>query len=99
MSPLSDAFGFCGPSVGPTPPGPASMALAARLRSVESRNVTFLSEAFPVFWSEAKGANVRDADGNVYLDLTGWSVSPPWLPGRVPAACWPRADRRPWRSL
>ncbi len=71
MSPLSDAFGFCGPSVGPTPPGPASMALAARLRSVESRNVTFLSEAFPVFWSEAKGANVRDADGNVYLDLTG----------------------------
>jgi 4-aminobutyrate aminotransferase-like enzyme len=38
---------------------------------VESRNVTELSEEWPVFWEEARGANVRDADGNVYLDLTG----------------------------
>jgi len=38
---------------------------------VESRNVTFLSEDFPVFWEEARGANVRDVDGNVYLDFTG----------------------------
>ena len=35
-------------------------ALAERLRSVESRNVTYLSEHFPVFWEEARGANVRD---------------------------------------
>jgi 4-aminobutyrate aminotransferase-like enzyme len=33
--------------------------------------VTWLGERFPVFWEEARGANVRDADGNVYLDLTG----------------------------
>jgi 4-aminobutyrate aminotransferase/(S)-3-amino-2-methylpropionate transaminase len=52
------------------PPGPASRALAARLRAVESRNVTWLGDRFPVFWREARGANVRDADGNVYLDLT-----------------------------
>jgi 4-aminobutyrate aminotransferase/(S)-3-amino-2-methylpropionate transaminase len=53
------------------PPGPASRALARRLRAVESRNVTHLSDDWPVFWSEARGANVRDADGNVFLDLTG----------------------------
>jgi 4-aminobutyrate aminotransferase/(S)-3-amino-2-methylpropionate transaminase len=41
------------------------------LRSVESRNVTYLSDDFPVFWEEAKGANVRDVDGNVYVDFTG----------------------------
>lgn len=53
------------------PPGPASRALARRLRAVESRNVTHLSDSWPVFWEEARGANVVDADGNVYLDLTG----------------------------
>jgi len=37
---------------------------------VESRNVTFLGEGFPVFWEEAFGCNVRDVDGNQYLDLT-----------------------------
>lgn len=71
MSPMSDAFGSCGPSLGPEIPGPASRALAVRLRAVESRNVTYLGDNFPVFWSEARGANVRDADGNVYIDLTG----------------------------
>ncbi len=34
-------------------PGPRSMALAERLRGVESRNVTHLSPDFPVFWEEA----------------------------------------------
>jgi 4-aminobutyrate aminotransferase-like enzyme len=37
---------------------------------VESRNVTYVGERFPVFWEEARGANVRDADGNEYLDLS-----------------------------
>ena len=53
------------------PPGPRSRALAERLRLVESRNVTYLSDDFPVFWEEARGANVRDVDGNVYVDFTG----------------------------
>jgi len=52
-------------------PGPRSMAFAERLRGVESRNVTYLSPHFPVFWEEAAGVNVRDVDGNVYLDFTG----------------------------
>lgn len=53
------------------PPGPASRALAERLRQVESRNVTYLADGGPIFWEEAVGSNVRDADGNVYIDLTG----------------------------
>ncbi|HEV2148829.1 MAG TPA: aspartate aminotransferase family protein [Longimicrobiaceae bacterium] len=52
------------------PPGPRSRALAAELRRYESPNVTYLAEDFPVFWEEARGANVRDVDGNVYVDLT-----------------------------
>lgn len=52
------------------PPGPASRALAERLSAVESRNVTYISDNWPVFWEEALGSNVRDADGNVYIDLT-----------------------------
>ena len=66
MSPLGSLL----PAIRVEPPGPRSRQLAARLRRVESRNVTFLTEASPVFWEAARGANVRDADGNVYLDLT-----------------------------
>jgi len=51
-------------------PGPRSRALARQLRRVESRNVTFTSERWPIFWQRARGANVWDADGNRYLDLT-----------------------------
>jgi 4-aminobutyrate aminotransferase-like enzyme len=58
------------PEIVTLPPGPRSRDLAARLRTVESRNVTWLGEHFPVFWREARGVNVRDADDNVYLDLT-----------------------------
>ncbi len=51
-------------------PGPRSLALAARLRQHESRNVTFLAEDWPIFWHRAEGTNVWDADGNRFLDLT-----------------------------
>jgi 4-aminobutyrate aminotransferase-like enzyme len=57
-------------------PGPKSLALAERLRRNECRNVTFLSPEFPVFWERAQGANVWDADGNRFLDLTsGFGVA------------------------
>lgn len=51
-------------------PGPKSRALARRLQRVESRNITYLSPRFPVFWESASGATVRDADGNSFLDLS-----------------------------
>ncbi|MFW5947849.1 MAG: aminotransferase class III-fold pyridoxal phosphate-dependent enzyme, partial [Gemmatimonadota bacterium] len=57
-------------------PGPRSRALTARLGKVESPNITAVDAAGPVFWVEAAGANVRDADGNVYVDLTaGFGVA------------------------
>lgn len=71
MTSTSSGLGPLLPRIETPPPGPRSRALADRLRSVESRNVTWLADDFPVFWEEARGANVRDADGNVYLDLTG----------------------------
>jgi 4-aminobutyrate aminotransferase-like enzyme len=51
-------------------PGPESLRLAAELRRYESRNVTFTSADFPIFWERAAGANVWDVDGNRFLDLT-----------------------------
>ncbi|HEX2486676.1 MAG TPA: aminotransferase class III-fold pyridoxal phosphate-dependent enzyme [Myxococcota bacterium] len=52
-------------------PGPRSRALAARLRAVESRNVTCLVPEPPIFWERAAGANVWDVVGNRYVDLGG----------------------------
>ena len=51
-------------------PGPRSLEAAARLRRVESRNVTYLDAEFPVFWARAEGVNVWDVDGNRFLDWT-----------------------------
>jgi 4-aminobutyrate aminotransferase-like enzyme len=57
-------------------PGPASRALGARLARVESRNITRIAADSPVFWSAARGAAVRDADGNDYVDLSaGFGVA------------------------
>jgi len=67
-------FGERLPDLVTPPPGPASRDLMRRLAAVETRNVTWQDPdgeaAWPVAWTEARGANVRDADGNVYLDLT-----------------------------
>ena len=51
-------------------PGPRSLEAAARLRRVESRNVTYMDAEFPVFWARAEGVNVWDVDGNRFLDWT-----------------------------
>jgi 4-aminobutyrate aminotransferase-like enzyme len=68
---VAGAFGSALPQMKGVPPGPESLDLARRLKEVESRNVTHLTPTFPVFWEAARGSNVRDVDGNVYLDLTG----------------------------
>jgi acetylornithine/succinyldiaminopimelate/putrescine aminotransferase len=51
-------------------PGPKSRSLARQLRRYESRNITFVSDHWPIFWQRASGANVWDVDGNRYIDLT-----------------------------
>ncbi len=57
-------------------PGPRSARLAVRLGQVESRNISPGRQRPPIFWAAACGANVRDADGNVYIDLTaGFGVA------------------------
>lgn len=68
---MDDALtGTALPRIAVPPPGPESLRLAGELARYESPNVTYLAEDFPVFWESARGANVRDVDGNVYVDLT-----------------------------
>ncbi len=50
-------------------PGPASIALAARLGAVEGQNVTCLHPVAPIFLERAQGANLWDVDGNRFVDL------------------------------
>ena len=65
-----DGFGALLPDISVQPPADASRAMAKRLRAVESRNITYIDDGWPIFWQEARGANVRDVDGNVYIDLS-----------------------------
>jgi 4-aminobutyrate aminotransferase/(S)-3-amino-2-methylpropionate transaminase len=68
--PETEQLGRMMPAIRVPPPGPASRRLAGELARYESPNVTYLAADFPVFWEAASGANVRDVDGNVYVDLT-----------------------------
>ncbi len=51
-------------------PGRKSRSIAKRLREVESPNITFISNDFPIFWNKAKNCLVEDVDGNFFLDLS-----------------------------
>lgn len=51
-------------------PGPRSRACAEKLRRFEAREVTWLTDDFPVFWQRSEGVNVWDVDGNRFLDFT-----------------------------
>jgi 4-aminobutyrate aminotransferase-like enzyme len=77
LAPMSDTgFGRSLPQLQTEVPGPRSRQLAARLRRVESRNLAPGPAAPPIFWAAARGANVRDVDDNVYIDLTaGFGVA------------------------
>jgi 4-aminobutyrate aminotransferase/(S)-3-amino-2-methylpropionate transaminase len=61
-------------------PGPRSTALAEQLSRVECPALTARrarraeksgAAHDPISWQAARGANVRDVDGNVFVDLTG----------------------------
>ncbi len=66
------------PQVRTRPPGPASRRLSRALARYESPGVSTIgsSRFVPIVWQRARGANVLDADGNVYVDLTaGFGVA------------------------
>jgi 4-aminobutyrate aminotransferase-like enzyme len=69
-----------------TPPGPRSHELSRRfsrrIAEVEAPGINTLPSvssgvgAVSLFWDEAEGAQVRDVDGNLYIDLTsGFGVA------------------------
>ncbi len=59
------------PSLSVEPPGPNSRRLAAELAKFESPGISTISTGdIPIFWERASGANVVDADGNLYIDMT-----------------------------
>lgn len=62
--------------VTPTP-GPRSRALSDRLAKAEAPGINTLYRGEPsILWQEARGANVLDVDGNLYIDLTaGFGVA------------------------
>ncbi len=63
---VSDDFELLAGSI----PGERTAALTPSLRERESRNVTYLTSEFPVFWESASRATIVDVDGNRYVDLT-----------------------------
>jgi 4-aminobutyrate aminotransferase/(S)-3-amino-2-methylpropionate transaminase len=73
-------FGSELPSLRTAVPGPRSSALAEELARTECPALTLRrarraeqtgASHDPVVWHAASGANVRDVDGNIYVDLTG----------------------------
>jgi len=65
------AFGERLPKMAVEPPGPKSVAYSRRLAEHEFPSCSVVGPGrSTVFWERAVGANVEDADGNVYVDLT-----------------------------
>lgn len=60
------------PSIKTSIPGPKSQELSKRLRNVECPNITFVASDYPVFVEKSYLANVWDADGNRFVDLTSF---------------------------
>jgi len=76
------SFGDQLPRIVVPPPGPRSRELSADLRELEAPGINTLALLADttlkpsILWEEARGANVRDVDGNVYIDLTaGFGVA------------------------
>lgn len=65
-------FGSLLPNIVAPPPGPNSRRLARSLARRESPGVSTIHLGqTPIVYTSAKGANVQDADGNIYVDMTG----------------------------
>ena len=71
------AFGDQLPKVDTPPPGPRARQLCRDLANHEAPGINTLgSGSATLVWQEARGSNVVDVDGNLYLDLTaGFGVA------------------------
>ena len=76
------SLGSLPPEILVPPPGPRSRELSRRLAELEAPGVNTLpslpdaADTASLLWEEAAGANVRDVDGNLYIDLTsGFGVA------------------------
>jgi len=49
-------------------PGPRSAEIIAKQSNLETKGIVY-PKSFPVAWEAGKGATLRDADGNVFIDL------------------------------
>lgn len=58
------------PRIVVTPPGPKSKQLLAQQSQLETRAVTY-SKAFPFAIDSARGATIKDVDGNIFIDWMG----------------------------
>lgn len=65
------------PDIRVQPPGPNSQALAKELIKYESKGVSSIAIGkIPIVWERAKGSNIVDADGNIYIEMTaGFTVA------------------------
>jgi len=60
------------PRIVVSPPGPRARALGAALDRYEAPGINTFYRGRPgIPWRAARGANVLDVDGNLYVDLTG----------------------------
>ena len=76
---LPKDFGLLLPKIIASPPGPLSRDFITRLAATECPAITARRarrqhetgvNQDPIVWTHALGANIRDADGNIYVDLS-----------------------------
>ncbi len=66
-----EGFGFLPPRIMVAPPGPRSRAMTATMIAAEGPAISTTANGdAPIVWEAAAGANVLDADGNLYIDTT-----------------------------
>lgn len=76
-STLPRAFGRMLPRIRVEPPGPGSRRLVRQLQRYESPGASAMGAGMAsIVWERARGSNVMDVDGNIYVDLTaGFGVA------------------------
>lgn len=64
------------PKILVTPPGPKAREILEKDKQKVGSHIYLYPGMIPVVWESARGATVRDVDGNIYIDLTaGWHAA------------------------